>query len=284
MSRRSHHGSRKHARPRRPDERRPAGVAEADPNAPAPAQPAPEGAGPAPTPATSEAAADEELTAEDAAWPDEDGTANRPAPEPAPEPAAEASRGTVATPGPVDDAAAQEPADVPDRANGSEVAGRPAAPRADRPNGRGRPAQAPLVARLVQQQAARHEREATGERARASVFRQATSAETTVERVGPRPQDAPRQSCTGPQLRRFIKSRAYIPMHELRRRFGISGGEDEMTGVTLQAGRIYVGLPDVEGQMLGELLRSGDVGYELSTDPVTPVVIGVYAMRPVARG
>ena len=25
--------------------------------------------------------------------------------------------------------------------------------------------------------------------------------------------------CTAPQLRRFIKSRPYVPMHELRRRF-----------------------------------------------------------------
>jgi hypothetical protein len=35
--------------------------------------------------------------------------------------------------------------------------------------------------------------------------------------------------------------------------------------------------------MLGELLRGGDVGYELSVDPDTPIVIGVFPMRPVAR-
>ena len=29
--------------------------------------------------------------------------------------------------------------------------------------------------------------------------------------------------CTGAQLRRFIKSRAYVPMHELRRRFELNG-------------------------------------------------------------
>ena len=91
--------------------------------------------------------------------------------------------------------------------------------------------------------------------------------------------------CTAPQLRRFIKSRPYVPMHELRRRFGINGTEDDVTGIDLgSAGRIYVGLPGREGSLLGELLRGGDIGYELSMDPRTPVVIGLYPMRPVARG
>ena len=34
--------------------------------------------------------------------------------------------------------------------------------------------------------------------------------------------------CTAPQLRRFIKSRPYVPMHELRRRFGINGDDDDV--------------------------------------------------------
>jgi hypothetical protein len=90
-------------------------------------------------------------------------------------------------------------------------------------------------------------------------------------------------TCTAPQLRRFIKSRPYVPMHELRRRFGIDGTEDEVTGVALTDGRIYVGLPEREGALLGDLLRGGEIGYELSLDPRTPVVIGVYPMRPVPR-
>jgi len=89
---------------------------------------------------------------------------------------------------------------------------------------------------------------------------------------------------TAPQLRRFIKSRAYVPMHELRRRFAIDGGDDDVTPVELDRSRIYVGLPEREGHLLGELLRAGDIGYELSMDPITPIVIGVYPMRPVSRG
>jgi hypothetical protein len=72
-------------------------------------------------------------------------------------------------------------------------------------------------------------------------------------------------------------------MHELRRRFAIEGGDDDVTGVDLGSGRVFVGLPAQEGMLLGDLLRAGEVGFELSMDPQTPVVVGVYAMRPVPR-
>jgi hypothetical protein len=90
--------------------------------------------------------------------------------------------------------------------------------------------------------------------------------------------------CTAPQLRRFIKSRPYVPMHELRRRFGIDGGDDDVTPVRLDPGWVYVGLPGREGGLLGELLKAGEIGYELSLDPRSPIVIGVYPMRPIPRG
>jgi hypothetical protein len=91
------------------------------------------------------------------------------------------------------------------------------------------------------------------------------------------------RGATAPQLRRFIKSRAYVPMHELRRRFGINGADDEVTPVDLDRERVFVGLPEREGRLLGELLRGGDIGYELSLDPISPIVVGVYPMRPVTR-
>jgi hypothetical protein len=89
--------------------------------------------------------------------------------------------------------------------------------------------------------------------------------------------------CTAPQLRRFIKSRPYVPMHELRRRFAIDGNDDDVTQVRLEDGHVYVGLPPREGSLLGELLRGGEIGYELSFDPRAPIVVGVYPMRPVPR-
>jgi hypothetical protein len=97
------------------------------------------------------------------------------------------------------------------------------------------------------------------------------------------PNDLTATGCTAPQLRRFIKSRPYVPMHELRRRFGINGSEDDVTPVDLGSRLIFVGLPHREGALLGELLRGGEVGYELSLDPRSPVVVGLYPMRPVAR-
>jgi hypothetical protein len=89
--------------------------------------------------------------------------------------------------------------------------------------------------------------------------------------------------CTVSQLRRFIKSRAYVPMHELRRRFAINGAEDDVSMVDVEGERVYLGLPPREAGLLGELLRGGDVGYELSMDPRSPIVVGVYPMRPVPR-
>ena len=103
------------------------------------------------------------------------------------------------------------------------------------------------------------------------------------EPVAQHPQGDRMGQCTAPQLRRFIKSRPYVPMHELRRRFGINGDDDDVTPVRLSPGWIYVGLPTHEGRLLGDLLRSGEIGYELSLDPRTPVVVGVYPMRPIPR-
>ena len=96
--------------------------------------------------------------------------------------------------------------------------------------------------------------------------------------------DGPRPTCTAAQLRRFIKSRPWIPMHELRRRFGIYGGDDDVNPVRVGNQTLFVGLPAAEARIMGELLAGGDVGYELSLDPGAPIVVGVYPMRPVARG
>ena len=95
---------------------------------------------------------------------------------------------------------------------------------------------------------------------------------------------APRTTCTTAQLRRFIKSRPWVPLHELRRRFGISGDDDDVSPVRVGDQHLFIGLPPAEARMIGELLSGGDVGYELSLDPTAPIVVGVYPMRPVPRG
>jgi hypothetical protein len=72
-------------------------------------------------------------------------------------------------------------------------------------------------------------------------------------------------------------------MHELRRRFSLNGGADEMIAVDVAGQQIWIGLPAREGRLLGDLLRGGDIGYELSVDPVTPVIVGVYALKSIPR-
>jgi hypothetical protein len=92
-----------------------------------------------------------------------------------------------------------------------------------------------------------------------------------------------KSSCTLAQMRRFIKSRPYVPVHELRRRFLIEGIEDEVSPMPTGKGTLYVGLPEREAGFLGELVKAGEVGCELLLDPTSPGVIGVFPMRPVAR-
>lgn len=95
--------------------------------------------------------------------------------------------------------------------------------------------------------------------------------------------DVYKPACTLAQMRRFIKSRPYVPVHELRRRFLIEGSEDDVNAVPTEKGIVYVGLPVSEARFLADLIRAGEVGCELLLDPTSPAVVGVYAMRPVAR-
>jgi hypothetical protein len=88
---------------------------------------------------------------------------------------------------------------------------------------------------------------------------------------------------TAAQLRRFIKSRPYVPMHELRRRFELNGDCDDVVAIETPDGRCYIGLPEREGRFMADLVRQGEVGIELGHDPDVPIVIGVFPMRPVGR-
>jgi hypothetical protein len=90
-------------------------------------------------------------------------------------------------------------------------------------------------------------------------------------------------SCTLAQMRRFIKSRPYVPVHELRRRFLIEGIEDEVSPMSTGQTILFVGLPEREAGFLAELVKAGEVGCELLLDPTSPGIVGVFPMRPVAR-
>ncbi len=135
----------------------------------------------------------------------------------------------------------------------------------------------------------------TGDRRRPRALRAAPETAATAEPTGdqgtqrPAPERGgqehagPPHEATAPQLRRFIKSRAYVPMHELRRRFAINGSDDDVTLLEVDRRRVYVGLPEREGRLLGELVSGGDIGVELSLDPISPIVVGVFPIRPIPR-
>jgi hypothetical protein len=72
-------------------------------------------------------------------------------------------------------------------------------------------------------------------------------------------------------------------MHELRRRFELNGAADDVSPIATTDGTVYVGLPTRESGFIAELLRQGEIGVELCHDPIVPIVVGVYATRPVAR-
>ena len=93
----------------------------------------------------------------------------------------------------------------------------------------------------------------------------------------------PERGTTAAQLRRFIKSRPYVPMHELRRRFELNGECDEVIPMETPSGRCYIGLPERESRFMADLVRQGEVGVELGHDPEVPIVVGVFPMRPVGR-
>ena len=94
----------------------------------------------------------------------------------------------------------------------------------------------------------------------------------------------PQRGPTAAQFRRFIKSRPYVPLHELRRRFELAGELDDVSPVEMAGhGRVFLGLPPREAEFIATLVRDGDIGVELSRDPVVPIVVGVFPMRPVTR-
>jgi hypothetical protein len=108
-----------------------------------------------------------------------------------------------------------------------------------------------------------------------------TNAPTAAAEEGADSQRGP----TAAQFRRFIKSRSYMPLHELRRRFELPGELDDVTPVEIAPhGRVFVGLPPREAEFIASLVRDGDIGIELSRDPMVAIVVGVFPMRPVTRG
>jgi hypothetical protein len=82
-------------------------------------------------------------------------------------------------------------------------------------------------------------------------------------------------------LRRFVSSRPYVPVGELRRRFGLDE-PDTMIRISRNGTSAFIGVPAREAAKLEELWGRDELGVELSVDVHAPVVVGVYPMR-IAR-
>jgi hypothetical protein len=82
-------------------------------------------------------------------------------------------------------------------------------------------------------------------------------------------------------LRRFITSRPYVTVAELRRRFGLDD-PDAMALLRRNGTSAWIGLPEREAAKLQELWNRDELGIELSVEVQAPVAVGVYPMR-IAR-
>jgi hypothetical protein len=82
-------------------------------------------------------------------------------------------------------------------------------------------------------------------------------------------------------LRRFITSRPYVTVAELRRRFGLDD-PDGIGHLERNGTRAWIGLPEREAAKIQDLWQRDEVGVELSVEVRAPVVVGIYPMR-IAR-
>jgi hypothetical protein len=82
-------------------------------------------------------------------------------------------------------------------------------------------------------------------------------------------------------LRRFIASRPYVAVAELRRRFGLDQ-PDGVARISRDGTVAWIGVPEREAAKLEELWHRDEIGMQLSVEVRAPVVVGVYPMR-IAR-
>ncbi|HLH74308.1 MAG TPA: hypothetical protein VKX96_13555 [Chloroflexota bacterium] len=77
----------------------------------------------------------------------------------------------------------------------------------------------------------------------------------------------------------FIRSRSYVSIPDIRRRFNLTCAEDEVSAITTpRNGTVYVGLPREAARLLQDLVREDKVGIELEAGIMANAVVGVYVM------
>jgi hypothetical protein len=82
-------------------------------------------------------------------------------------------------------------------------------------------------------------------------------------------------------LRRFITSRPYVTVADIRRRFALDD-PDAMARIQRNGTAAWIGLPEREATKLQELWHRDELGLEMSVEVRAPVVVGLYPTR-IAR-
>ncbi|MGH2427422.1 MAG: hypothetical protein ACRDGV_00850 [Candidatus Limnocylindria bacterium] len=81
-------------------------------------------------------------------------------------------------------------------------------------------------------------------------------------------------------LRRYLTSRPYVAITDLRRRFNLD--PEAMSNIARNGTSAFVGLPEREALKVQDLWERDEIGIELSVEVRAPVIVGVYPMH-IAR-
>jgi len=77
----------------------------------------------------------------------------------------------------------------------------------------------------------------------------------------------------------FIRSRSFVSIPDIRRRFNLPCAEDEVSAIVVsREGTVYVGLPREAAKLLQDLVREEKVGLELEPGILARAVTGAYVV------
>lgn len=86
----------------------------------------------------------------------------------------------------------------------------------------------------------------------------------------------PKKRLSKSSLLWFIRSRSYVSVPDIRRRFNLNG--DDVAQIVGPQGKVYIGLPPDAARVLGDLVRDGRVGLELQPGLHARAATGVYVI------
>src|SRR5581483_6744476 len=97
--------------------------------------------------------------------------------------------------------------------------------------------------------------------------------EDEVEEVAPARPVRSRKINSG-KLFWYVRTKSYVPIPELRRRFEVPA--DEMSAFQENGQRVYIGLPQDMADAVANLRRQNKIGLEVAPEFSASVVVGIY--------